>query len=412
MLHTLARRSAALVAAASLVVLGACSGAQDEPEREEEAEVEFVEDAGISARVLPRLSAPGEDTQDADEAEFVVEVRLTGPGKKKLRAGRVVELESADSREWSVVDTATTDKSGRAVLTSAEGERLRVVSTRTDEVITGRVVRTDEAVEPTLTDEFDEFNEDLWQTRAQGYAGVRMCSKATDDGAVVEDGVIRLGVIDDPDRGDCRVKGKKHAYRLNGHIGTQGAFEFRYGYAAARIKFQPGRGQHGAFWMQTPYGHGPADTHGAEIDVVEYFGDGQKNGGLTSFAYWYPDGEIRKTGDWIVDPERFGGDWSEKYHVFSVEWTPKEYIFRIDGQVTFRTKKGVSQMPQFLVLSLLSSDYELKHIDDDDLPQHMDVDWVRVWNTDIKQGTWADHLHGLELEAEAEDRAESDEDED
>ena len=39
--------------------------------------------------------------------------------------------------------------------------------------------------------------------------------------------------------------------------------------------------------------------------------------------------------------------------------------------------EGVSGVPEFLILSLLSSDYELQHLDGDDkLPQHMDVDWA------------------------------------
>ena len=65
--------------------------------------------------------------------------------------------------------------------------------------------------------------------------------------------------------------------------------------------------------------------------------------------------------------------------MFSVEWTPESYIFRIDGHETFRTSKGVSGQPEYLILSLLSSDYELANLDEDKLPQAMSVDWVRYW---------------------------------
>ena len=55
-------------------------------------------------------------------------------------------------------------------------------------------------------------------------------------------------------------------------------------------------------------------------------------------------------------------------------------MFRIDGQVTNTITEGVSGRPEFLILSLLSSDYELQHLKDEkNLPQHMDVDWARVW---------------------------------
>ena len=64
----------------------------------------------------------------------------------------------------------------------------------------------------------------------------------------------------------------------------------------------------------------------------------------------------------------------------SVEWTPERYIFRIDGRETFRTSKGVSGRPEFLILSLLSSDYELSKLKGEaNLPQAMSVDWIRFW---------------------------------
>ena len=186
---------------------------------------------------------------------------------------------------------------------------------------------------------------------------------------------------------DGRSTGK-FAYRLNGHIGTQGAFSFKYGFAAARIKFQKSRGQHGAFWMQPAVEvKGATDPRltGAEIDVIEYFGDKHPEGGLTSFIYSKnKKGQDVKTGSWIKDSRSYLANkrdgWSKSYHVFSVEWTPKVYIFRIDGKETYRTKVGVSGQPQFPILSMLASDYEIYKIGSDrKLPQSMNVDWIRVW---------------------------------
>ena len=45
--------------------------------------------------------------------------------------------------------------------------------------------------------------------------------------------------------------------------------------------------------------------------------------------------------------------------MFSVEWTPREYVFRIDGQETTRITSGVSDVHEFLILSMLSNDFEL-----------------------------------------------------
>lgn len=262
-------------------------------------------------------------------------------------------------------------------LTTSEAGELRVVSDGDTPV--GVHLSTDDAPEATFVDEFDTLDTTAWGTRDQGYTGVRLCSRASDDAAEVVDGALRLSVINDPDREACRAK-KKFDYRLNGHLGS--AYNFTYGHAAARIRFQELRGQHGAFWMQG-FGAeptGPAKVTGAEIDVIEYFGDDHPSGGLTSFVYWNPTKKGKTAGGWLEDPEQYGEDWSSKYHVFSVEWTPEKYVFRIDGQVTDTISEGVSGQPEFLILSLLSSDYELQQLGgEDNLPQHMDVDWVRVW---------------------------------
>ena len=65
--------------------------------------------------------------------------------------------------------------------------------------------------------------------------------------------------------------------------------------------------------------------------------------------------------------------------MFSVEWTPKRYIFRIDGHEVWRTREGVSDVPEFLILSMLSSDFELPYVGDDPEPRTAEVDWVAFW---------------------------------
>ena len=102
----------------------------------------------------------------------------------------------------------------------------------------------------------------------------------------------------------------------------------------------------------------PEET-GAEIDIIEYFGDNHPEGGLTSFIYSKnSSGKDVKTGSWIKNSTSFlknrKDGWSKNYHVFSVEWTPSVYIFRIDGKETWRTKVGVSGQQQFPILSVLA----------------------------------------------------------
>ena len=62
-----------------------------------------------------------------------------------------------------------------------------------------------------------------------------------------------------------------------------------------------------------------------------------------------------------------------------MDWTSSGYVFRIDGDITWRSNRAVSKRPEFLILSLLSSDWELPQLDRSTLPADMKVDWVRVW---------------------------------
>ncbi len=361
------RRTAAL---ACLLALASCSGqTQKEP-----AAPEFKDGEGITAVLLPQMASTGEDTEKSTDADYVVDATVEG-----AEAGQEVELQVADGDEWTTQDTGETDAKGRVTLTAGGATELRVVSGEDDERV-GINLSTDDAPEPTFVDEFDALDPAAWATRDQGYTGVRLCSRAADDAVEVTDGVLRLSVLDDPDKASCRFKGETYDYRLNGHLGS--AYNFTYGHAAARIKFQELRGQHGAFWLQGSGTEpvGPAKVTGSEIDVIEYFGDDHPEGGLSSFVYWHPTAKGETAGGWVPDSETFGEAWSSQFHVFSVDWTPEGYVFRIDGQITDTIKKGVSGVPEFLILSLLSSDYELQQLGgDDNLPQHMDVDWVKVW---------------------------------
>jgi beta-glucanase (GH16 family) len=345
----------------------------------------YEQSDAVDATVLPQLAANGEDTEAADDASWVVDVTVDD-----VEEGTAVALVARTDDGWDDVDEQETDADGRVFLTSRSSGDLHVVVGDDDDAI-GAEVSTDDAPAATFTDDFDEDTSDeeggSWTTRDQGYIGVRTCSRAGVEAAEVTDGVLRLSVMEAPDReGDeCQLPGrrKKFPYRLNGHVGTEGTHAFTYGFAAARIRTQSARGQHAAFWMQAVGGQktGGPEKGGAEIDIIEYFGDDHPEGGLTSFTYFLDkNGKKRTVGGWLPDAEELGDDWSEQYHVFSVEWTPEEYVFRIDGQVTQRLEGPTSGVPEFLILSLLSSDYELPRFNGE-LPETMEVDWARVWET-------------------------------
>jgi beta-glucanase (GH16 family) len=231
-----------------------------------------------------------------------------------------------------------------------------------------------------FSDEFDgrRLDTSKWEYRLPGALIESRTRSASAESAVgVGRGTLNLSVRPWPGR---------RGYFHNGHVGTEGAFAFRYGVAAARMRFPRGQGQHGSFWSQ-PYqpqdAPGNPALDGAEIDVAEWFGAGRRKGGLAHYVYFRDaDGEFIKTGDEFPSTKDLlspRDDWWKSYHVYSVEWTPRRYIFRIDGVETWRTTRGISRQQQYLILSLLTSDWELPKLDRTSLPTTMRVDWVRAW---------------------------------
>ena len=337
----------------------------------------------------PQIAQPGNRPAHADAALSAMTASF-----RPVRPGREVELSQKRGGAWETVDTGLQDRRGAVEFSAPYGSAnaahvYRVTAVANEELPeeVSAPARTDRWGQPTFDDGFEgDALGASWSHRLQGYSeeSSRACSRADPRAARVSDGFVRLSTLVDPDRQgeSCGTDEGPFDYRLNGHISTEAGRSFTYGTFAARIRFQDLRGQHGAFWMQ-PLSQlategDPADT-GAEIDVIEWFGEGQAQGGLTSFVYYRPDADGEQVGGFIKNPGQYGDDWGDRFHVFSVEWTPDAYVFRIDGQETFRTSEGVSGRPQFMILSLLSSDYELPFIEEEDLPQHMDVDWVRHW---------------------------------
>ena len=342
---------------------------------------------------LPQIVQHGGRVASPDAAKAAFTATI-----EPIAVGRKVSLQVQRGSSWQTVATVSQDRKGRAQFAaraSRNGQALRyrveAVSFRGLPAIMSRTVSTERWLNATWTDEFsgDSLSKN-WTHRGKTYEpqSFRSCSRGNAKAVRVGGGAVRLSVLRDRTRHTLcpalkrgEIAGR-YAYRLNGHIGTDNAFSFRYGVAAARIKFPPLRGQHGSFWMQPVGGMYPGGT-GHEIDVTEFFGRISHRSGLFSYIHRYEGGSIVKTGANIPDTFLHGprDGWGKNFHVFSVQWTPRSLIFRIDGKETWRIGGRISGVPQYLILSLLSSDYELPEIKDRQLPQHMYVDWVRVWET-------------------------------
>jgi beta-glucanase (GH16 family) len=392
--RVLAGSVAALLLPASMLLSTESGSATDSAAPSASTSVRQKAGQKISLEVLPQIVQQGKRTASANSAKAAVTATI-----KPVKVGRKVVLEQLNGSSWKKVGTAKQEKSGRANFGAAVSKGGQPLTYRVTaqpykglKKVTSTSADTAQWLTPTFSDEFAGSTlSPLWSMRGQDYepTSKRYCSKGDPSAVKVTGGALRLSVIKDKTRsGKCLAKSrklkKKISYRLNGHVGTRDGFTFKYGVAAARVKMQKEQGQHASFWLQ-PVGENHPGSDGHEIDVIEYFGDKHPQGGLTSFIHWYKGKRLIKTGSWIKDSTSFlknkKDGWSKNYHVFSVQWTPKAIIFRIDGKETWRTSARVSKTEQYLILSLLASDYEALEMKDSKLPQHMYVDWVRVWET-------------------------------
>ena len=144
-----------------------------------------------------------------------------------------------------------------------------------------------------------------------------------------------------------------------GTCSSVGLREFTYGYFEARCKAPAAGGLWSAFWLQseTMGDETEGGKNGAEIDVMEspYYNDPKKDTETyrnTTMHTIHIDGygdkhQSKGSGEFRVDRDMYN-----EFNTYGVLWTPDEYVFYINGQETWRTDFGVSQSPEFLLLTV------------------------------------------------------------
>lgn len=364
--------------------------------------VSVVREQTGTVSVLPPLAQPGPQAQAPAQGVTVL-AQFT-----PARRGRTVVVQRRDGDGWTRVADTVQDAAGYAHVTlaptNADGtpavyravaKPIRGERWVTPRQSTGAVTARDFALlfEDTFSGEAldpAKWVDQLKDTAEGALASNRKCSRINPSTRHVADGVLHMGIAADPTQSgqlcqwaDGKGQSGLHESMWNTQIMTRGNFEFRYGYAAARLKVQQAKGMHSAFWLQ-PHDipHGPPAL-GTEIDVMEFFGDTERrSNGIASFVHWYEYGEHQQSGGIFPESGDFrveGKQWWDNFHVFSVEWTPSAYIFRVDGREFHRETVAVSQAPEYLLLSMLTGDYEYKNLTADEWDQTAQVDWVRVW---------------------------------
>lgn len=213
--------------------------------------------------------------------------------------------------------------------------------------------------EITWQDEFDGDSLDFskWDGHffEHGQTIIRRGSYWNTDLAVVKDGKLHIETKYYPD--GLNGNGKPGWYTCG--IDTSRCVMQRYGYFECRCVLPKGTGLWSAFWM---FSSGVGDTehygmngkYGSEIDVFEspyYFSkDKFSRNSVSSNIHIDGYGEFHKSEN--VCKVHLPNDPYEEFNTYGVLWTPEEYIFYVNGIETGRTKFGVSQVPEWLILSV------------------------------------------------------------
>ena len=230
----------------------------------------------------------------------------------------------------------------------------------------------------------DEFDGVALDRSKWGFPGYKEREEAlvNTEGTVVVDGQghLVLSTFQKDDRIHCAI------------LDTRGRYEPRYGYFEARVRFQKMQGHHGCFWLQTPTFRAAEDNpavSGTEMDIIEWFGEGRRKGWAGMNIYYAgTNAHVRSPsiprfdlmgGPVESDPSSPVGSLADAFHVYGLLWAPETCVFTCDGVEIMRDTQSISAVPQYIVLSLLSAQWERARLDTARLPDPMTVDYVRVY---------------------------------
>lgn len=150
-----------------------------------------------------------------------------------------------------------------------------------------------------------------------------------------------------------------------GMIGTGETYNTTYGYFEARVKFGK-RLSWDSFWLQCPtaYQAGSTSETGAEIDICEYSGsllrsaigwDDSLNAIWDTLGY-----KVNHNIHW-ADNDGIMDSWGSRssliqdpneWVTLALEWTENQYYFYVNDTLTYNTRKGLSGIDEYIILSV------------------------------------------------------------
>ena len=401
---------------ASLTTLSASPGATPTPSAIPTPVPDGEPTVPVAAHLRKDVPVDKKSTFSVDVATGTVAARF----RLSIARKRPVSFQRLDGTAWVEIKTSRMDSKGRA--------RFKAGSYQPDSVYRAVALpyRVDKKLAPlrstkpagwnlAFSDDFsgDQLDDAKWSHRAYEARGARLCSRTLPEMFTLRDGQFVGSVNYESDaavakRLDANARQVQAAARLpvvgctNGASPTNlGVFRSamittldrfvvntaKPGTVAARLKFPPDQGMHGAVWLQT--------TGQGEIDMVEGFGYGR---GISNYIHSPSKKTLdskgtasHKLGAYVSGKSTKKRGWWDQFHTYSVGWDSKQFVFRVDGSVTQRVKIKPGDVDYSLIISLLVSDWEAYRITSPvktkgfsdvksvQLPVEMPVEWVRVW---------------------------------
>jgi beta-glucanase (GH16 family) len=193
---------------------------------------------------------------------------------------------------------------------------------------------------------------------------------------------------------DCLVIRAIHESQEHGmdqytsaRLHTANKQSWKYGKIAARIKLPQGNGIWPAFWMLgANIDENGGDTpwpQSGEIDILELYGS--KDDGIVEANLHYADSSDSHAMMGAVPFKLEKGKFADAFHIFELEWDEKEVKWLVDGH-EYASKSIESdefsefQKEFFILLNVaVGGTWAGRPDDTTTFPQHMYVDWVRVY---------------------------------
>jgi beta-glucanase (GH16 family) len=190
------------------------------------------------------------------------------------------------------------------------------------------------------------------------------------------------------ENGNLVIEARKEEMSGKGFTSTRivskGKGDWLYGRLEIRAKLPRGKGTWPAIWMLSTdwkYGGWPAS---GEIDIMEHVGfdPGVVHGTIHTESYNHVKG-TQKEGKVNV------ADVSDAFHTYGVEWTKDKMTFFVDDNAYYSVTRSPSEdfkgwpfdQRFHLIMNIAVGGNwgGMQGVDDNIWPQHMEVDYVRVY---------------------------------